>query len=88
VGKVVVTGGAGCGEFSDSRRLLTRLDEAAALDGVPASDDTEATELMEPLRLLGADDVPPKPLNPSVAGRDSSGNNSPVLVIFESHIRW
>jgi hypothetical protein len=52
----------------------------------PHDDDTEATELTDPLLLEDVDDVPPKPVNPSVAALDSSGNNSPVLVILDSHI--
>ena len=51
-------------------------------------DDAEAIELLEPRRLVEVDDAPPKPEKSSVAGRDSSGNRWPVLVIFESHMRW
>jgi hypothetical protein len=66
-------------------KLLARLDvETAASD----DDDADATELMEPRRLVEVDDIPPKPEKSSVAGRDSSGNRRPVLVIFESHMRW
>lgn len=64
--------------------LLAMLDAE-----IPASDneDTEATELLEPRRLVEVEDAPPKPEKPSLAGRDSSGNRRPVLVIFESHMR-
>lgn len=61
------------------------------LDVEPAAsiDDTsDATELAEPRRLVDVEDAPPKPENSLLAGRDSSGNSRPVLVIFESHIRW
>jgi hypothetical protein len=66
-------------------KLLATLDVETA-----ASDADDAIELAEPRRLVEVDVDPPKPVNPSVdiAGRDSSGNNNPVLVIFESHIRW
>jgi hypothetical protein len=41
----------------------------------------------DPLRLVDADDEPPpKPENPSFAGRDSSGKSSPVRVILLNHI--
>lgn len=56
----------------------------------PASEneDSDATELADPRRLVEADDAPPNPEKPSLAARDSSGNRYPVLVIFDSHIRW
>jgi hypothetical protein len=59
----------------------------ASLDGGLGFEDTEATELADPRRLVEVDDVPPKPEKPSVAGLDSSGNRSPVRVSFESHMR-
>jgi hypothetical protein len=52
------------------------------------SDEDDAIELLEPRRLVEVEDPPPNPENPSLAGRDSSGNKRPVLVIFDSHIRW
>jgi hypothetical protein len=67
----------------DDIKLLAMLDVEPA-----ASDDADATELPEPRRLVEVDDAPPKPENPSIADRDSSGNRRPVLVIFESHMRW
>ena len=42
----------------------------------------------EAVRLVEVDDVPPKPEKASLAGLDSSGNRSPVRVIFERHMRW
>lgn len=37
-------------------------------------DDADATELLEPRRLVEVDDAPPKPEKSSLAGRDPSGN--------------
>lgn len=67
---------------AEDMTLLAKLDVETA-----ASDASEAIELADPRRLVD-DDAPPKPANPEVADRDSSGNRRPVLVIFESHIRW
>jgi hypothetical protein len=55
---------------------------------IAVSDADDAIELAEPRRLVDVDD-PPNPEKPSfeTAGRDSSGNKYPVLVIFESHMR-
>ena len=58
--------------------------ETASSDNI----DDDATELLEPRRLVEVDDDPPNPEKPPLAGRDSSGNRRPVLVIFESHMRW
>jgi hypothetical protein len=63
-------------------KLLVTLDVEAT-----ESDDDDAIELPEPRRLIEVVDVLSKPEKPSVAGRDSSGNKRPVLIIFESHIR-
>ena len=57
------------------------------LDDGPGLDDSDVTELADPLRLVEVDNLPPKPENPWVAGLDSSGNRSPVRVNFESHMR-
>lgn len=56
----------------------------------PACEDEDVVpiELLEPRRDIDVDDVPPKPEKPSFDGRDSSGKRRPVLVIFESHMRW
>jgi hypothetical protein len=52
-------------------KLLAILDvETAASE----DDDADATELLEPRRLVEVDDAPPKPEKPSLAGRDCSGN--------------
>jgi hypothetical protein len=40
----------------------------------------------DPLRLVDVEDDPPKPENPSFAGRDSSGKSRPVRVILLNHI--
>lgn len=46
----------------------------------------DVMELTEPRRLVHVDEkVPPKPVKPWVAGRDSWGKRSPVRVILESH---
>jgi hypothetical protein len=41
----------------------------------------------DPLRLVDVEEgPPPKPENPSFAGRDSSGKSRPVRVILLNHI--
>ena len=67
-------------ELSKSRWLLD----------APRPEELESTdtELMDPRRLVDVDDGPPNPEKPSFAGRDSSGNRSPVLVTLDNHIRW
>jgi hypothetical protein len=68
----------------EDMKLLAMLD----VEATASNDDVaDATELLEPRRLVEVDDAPPKPEKPSFAGRDSSGNRWPVLVIFESHMR-
>ena len=70
---------------SEDMKLLAMLDVETTASN---DDDTDATELLEPRRLVEVDQAPLKPEKPSLAGRDSSGNKRPVLVIFESHMRW
>ncbi len=74
----------GSGEYAvlaDSPLLLETLDDG------PKLEDSDATELADPLRLVEVDNLPPKPENPWVAGLDSSGNRSPVRINFDSHMR-
>jgi hypothetical protein len=78
-GKVLVTIGP---EREGEPPLLLAILEPGA-----AADDSDATELAEPLRLVDVEEVPPKPENPSVAGLDSSGKRRPVRVSFDSHMR-
>jgi len=74
-------GVGGCARSIEPPRLgLATLEDKPGLDDAP-----DATELADPLRLVDVDDAPPNPEKPSVAGRDSSGNSSPVRVSFESH---
>lgn len=73
---MVVAGGP------DDMTLLAPLEVDKA-----ASEVVEAIELLEPRRLVDSDELPPNPVNPSVAGLDSSGKRRPVRVNFESHIR-
>lgn len=79
-------------ELVNTLLLPATLEASVAKDAAVFLDDADATELPDPLRLLEVEDVPLPPSRPeeipSFAGLDSSGNRSPVLVIFESHMRW
>lgn len=91
VGKVLVTGSTTfCGQLVLINADWSGLLLLAMLGDVSKFEDTEATELVDPLRLVEVEvgDKPPKPEKPEVAGFDSSGNRRPVRVSFDSHMRW